>query len=460
MPGVFSNRERLPNPGMCFVMMPFAENFNAIFRLIQRCCTEQGLTCVRADEDVRPGKITGKIYDLVSCAGVIIADMTGRNPNVFYELGLAHAISDNVILLTQATDDVPFDLKDFIHIRYTNTFDGAEKLATDLSKVLTTILRSADLHVSPDDERRQRQASEIDDLPAEELDLGLLHLQAEIARSGGDMKQAAEWLQKALEAAKDGKGDAPEIGNCAIVAERCRFLDLSEALYAIAIARDPTHVNNRQSYASFLLDHRANNPEKVDLAGQILKELEGTPERQERTRGLLAQYLTIKGKGGGQPIDIDKLIADVVGDGEFSTIEQAAPALLVLQNAGRYNEMRALIEGLREKVPDTNLATLDRILADAFASSGSEQLRDEAVEIYTELLKGSPAQSTDVKHNLATLLFAKDRQDSTGRAFQLWAEAYSDRPSDPSIRKAFAQYLVRQDRKQDAAKVLAGQPIV
>lgn len=101
MPGLLGNRVLPVNPDRCFVMMPFADSFSAIYRLIQRVCTEQGLTCQRADEDVKPGKITSKIYDAVAEAGIIIADMTGRNPNVFYEMGLAHAISDNVILPTQ-----------------------------------------------------------------------------------------------------------------------------------------------------------------------------------------------------------------------------------------------------------------------------------------------------------------------------------------------------------------------
>lgn len=459
MTGVFANRRRYPDPTTCFVMMPFAENFNAIYRLIQRCCVEQGLKCVRADEDVSPGKITGRIYDMVASAGVIIADMSGRNANVFYELGLAHAISDNVVLLTQSTDDVPFDLKDFLHIQYTNTFDGAERLAADLSKVLSTLVSSADLQLPRDDERRKPLAIEPTQLPTEELDLGLAHLQAEIARAGGDMQQAAEWLKKALDAASTGAGDADEVGNCAIEAERCKFYDLAEQLYEIAVSREPMHVNNRQRYVSFLLDHRSNDSKKVEFAGHVLAELESTPERQERTRALRAQYLTTMQKTSGQPVDLDAIIADVVGDGRFGTLEQAAPALLVLQRTGKYGEMKSLVDDLRGQLPDHEIKNLDRILADAYASSGDNALRDEAITIYEELLKSGTDESTEVKHNLATLLHIRDRRDASQRSCQLWTEAYNERPGDPSIRKAFAQYLLGQERKQDAANVLAGQPI-
>lgn len=459
MPGVFSNCQLRPDPATCFVMMPFAESFSAIYRLIQRCCTEQGLACVRADEDVRPGKITGKIYDLVSSAGVIIADMTGRNPNVFYELGLAHAISDNVILLTQATEDVPFDLKDFIHIRYVNTFEGAETLAKDLSKALTTLLRSAEVHLPPDDLRRERQPADLANIEDEEIDLGLLHLQADIVRSRGDMKEAFDWLQKALEAARDGKGDAPEVGNCAIEAERCRFLDLAESLYELALTRDPSHVNNRQSYISFLLDHRAGDPRRMEIAGQMLDELESVSERMERTRGLRAQYMTIIQRHSGEQVNVDEIVAELVGDGDFKSLEQAAPALIVLQQARRFGEMRDLIERLRPRVPATSQMKLDRILADAFADSEDRELQEQAIALYDRLLDQGADHSTDVKHNLATLLWARDRDDNDQRALKLWSEAYAERPGDPSIRKAFAHYLVRRGQEDDAAKVLAGQPI-
>ncbi|WP_159692442.1 tetratricopeptide repeat protein [Cognatazoarcus halotolerans] len=459
MTGIFSNRTKQPDPTSCFVMMPFAENFNAIYRLIQRVCTDQGLKCARADEDVTPGKITGKIYDMVAASGIIIVDMTGRNPNVFYELGLAHAISDNVILLTQFPDDVPFDLQDFMHIRYSNSFDGAEKLSIDLSKVLSTILSSADLRIPPDDERRKRNAVVPDQYPVEEFDLGLAHLQAEMSRVGNDMHKAAEWLQRALAAAKAGGGDANEIGNCAIEAESCKFYDLAEELYRIAIERDPLHVNNRQSYVSFILDHRTADQKKVEIAGSMLSELEGTTERQERTRGLKAQYLTTaQNKADGQ-LNLDEIIADVVGDGEFDSLVQAAPALLVLQKAGKYDEMKALIDNLRSKIDGDETRALDRVLADAFAGSGNEKLRSEAITIYEKLLQAPDEESVNVKHNLATLLYSRGREAANGRVYELWKEAYNERPSDASIRKAFARYLMRHDRKADAASVLNGDPI-
>jgi hypothetical protein len=59
-----------------------------------------------------------RIYNQISKADVIIADMSGRNANVFYEVGYAHAIGKTNLLVTQKAEDIPFDLKHYPHIIY------------------------------------------------------------------------------------------------------------------------------------------------------------------------------------------------------------------------------------------------------------------------------------------------------------------------------------------------------
>lgn len=462
MPGVFANRTQAPNPKTCFVMMPFSDAFMAIYRLIQRCCNEQGLDCRRADEDALPGQITSKIYESVSDAGIIIADMTGRNANVFYELGLAHAVSDKVILLTQSTTDVPFDLRDFIHIEYENTFQGAEKLASELSKALTAILRSAD---TSQRNPKDRTGTSANGLPVASQvldvtdDMTLLHLNAEISRNAGDMAAAFNWLNRAVEIADAGHGDANDTGNCAIEAERCGFLELAERLYKLAVQREPQHVNNRQCYASFILDHRAGDPEKMRVASEILDELEKTPQRQERTRALRAQYLSKSPLVGDGTVDREELLKDLVGDGEFESLEQAAPILQVLMETGYVEQFRKIIASLRERVGTGQQVALDRVLADALANTEDMTLRAEAVSLYELILERGCADPAAVKHNLATLVFSANKSDPGGRAHQLWKESYSANRREMRVRKAFAQYLVRQGKAEVAQKVLAGEPI-
>lgn len=103
----------------CFVLMPFDSDFNDIYEFgIKGACADVGVYCERVDEQIFLGSMLDRIYNQISRADLLVADMTGRNPNVFYEVGYAHALGKNVVLLTQKSEDIPFDLKHFPHIIY------------------------------------------------------------------------------------------------------------------------------------------------------------------------------------------------------------------------------------------------------------------------------------------------------------------------------------------------------
>jgi hypothetical protein len=102
-----------------FVIMPFSTAFDDIYALgIKAACNELGVYCERVDEQIFTESILDRIYNQLNKADIIIADMTGRSANVFYETGFAHALRKKVILLTQEADDIPFDLKHYSHIVY------------------------------------------------------------------------------------------------------------------------------------------------------------------------------------------------------------------------------------------------------------------------------------------------------------------------------------------------------
>lgn len=124
------------NP-FAFVLMPFDETFGDTYFLgIKATAEKLGIIAERVDEQVfhREG-ILQRIYNQIDVADFIIADMTGRNPNVFYEVGYAHAKGKACILLTQDSDDIPFDLKHQRHIIYNSIHDLTQKLITDLQVV-------------------------------------------------------------------------------------------------------------------------------------------------------------------------------------------------------------------------------------------------------------------------------------------------------------------------------------
>jgi hypothetical protein len=71
--------------------MPFKEEFNSIYNAVKRIAKDEEFYCIRADE-IMKGIITDDIFNRISNSFVIIADLTDKNPNVFYELGVAHTI--------------------------------------------------------------------------------------------------------------------------------------------------------------------------------------------------------------------------------------------------------------------------------------------------------------------------------------------------------------------------------
>jgi hypothetical protein len=100
----------------CFVMQPFAGTLGGYYDSIFKPAIEQAnLNPVRADAEIfGTGKIMDQIWRGIRAAKVLVAELTSKNPNVFYELGLAHALEKPVILISSNQEDVPFDLR---HIR-------------------------------------------------------------------------------------------------------------------------------------------------------------------------------------------------------------------------------------------------------------------------------------------------------------------------------------------------------
>lgn len=100
----------------CFVMMPFASPLGEYYDKVYKPAIEKaGLRPVRADTEIfGTGKIIDQVWSGINAAKVLVAELTTRNPNVFYELGLAHALEKPVVLVSSNEKDVPFDLQ---HIR-------------------------------------------------------------------------------------------------------------------------------------------------------------------------------------------------------------------------------------------------------------------------------------------------------------------------------------------------------
>ena len=104
----------------CFVMMPFAEPHGNYYSSVYKPAIEKaGLKPIRADHEIfGAGKIMNQVWSGIKAAKVLVAELTTKNPNVFYELGLAHALKKPVVLVSSNEEDVPFDLHQIRVIYY------------------------------------------------------------------------------------------------------------------------------------------------------------------------------------------------------------------------------------------------------------------------------------------------------------------------------------------------------
>ncbi|MBN8581855.1 MAG: hypothetical protein J0L96_14395 [Anaerolineae bacterium] len=138
---IFRGRNATVNDKSIFVLMPFSEPWSDRIwtKLIKPICIDAGMNPIRAD-DLFGRDIMEDVWQSICSARIVIADITGRNPNVFYELGLAHTLGKEVVLLTQDVKDIPFDLNRYRHIIYQDNMDGYEKLKAELSSTISSIL--------------------------------------------------------------------------------------------------------------------------------------------------------------------------------------------------------------------------------------------------------------------------------------------------------------------------------
>lgn len=126
-----------PKP-FVFVLMPFDATFGDVYTLgIQAAASEAGAYAQRLDEQMFEEGMLDRIFGEINRADVIVADMSGRNPNVFYEVGYAHALGKPTILVTRKGDDIPFDLKHRYHIVYENITHLKRELVERIRWALT-----------------------------------------------------------------------------------------------------------------------------------------------------------------------------------------------------------------------------------------------------------------------------------------------------------------------------------
>ena len=123
------------------VMMPFDAGFNDVYATLEQAVAESGMQCYRADRVWFNNQIMDDVINLIWRARVVIADLTSKNPNVFYETGIAHTLGRDVIQIAQSMNDVPFDIHTIRSVSYHPNREGLADLkakVVERLKYLTT----------------------------------------------------------------------------------------------------------------------------------------------------------------------------------------------------------------------------------------------------------------------------------------------------------------------------------
>ena len=223
----------MPHANRCFVIMPFRPELNFFYLYLKKHLHEKlGVELERADDKVLTKPMMEKIRGQIQSADFVIGDITGRNANVFYELGLADAYGKPAILLTaEAVEDAPADVRHLEFVKY--DLSNAEQAIGSIEGAVQHLVseRFVGTHERAIQLLRQFNADTRSNVPAATIQMFVQRLiigertaaipdesdpvgfaQFMLPRIVADSSEAAvmksivEWLQQLSEAAGDSHG--------------------------------------------------------------------------------------------------------------------------------------------------------------------------------------------------------------------------------------------------------------
>jgi hypothetical protein len=144
-------RRGLPDPGAgqrrAFMVMPFGlEALEIVYEEFVRPTLQDvcGIVCVRGDDIFGSNVIMDDVSAAIAASDLLVADLTGRNANVFYEVGIGHALNKPVLLLAQSLDDVPFDLRHRRVLLYEYSPKGCKRLEQSVAEHVRDMLKATE----------------------------------------------------------------------------------------------------------------------------------------------------------------------------------------------------------------------------------------------------------------------------------------------------------------------------
>lgn len=138
-PSIFDVPTDPVDPKLISVMMPFESDLIPVYETIKKASKASGFSCKRADDIWEHSTVIQDVFSLIFQSNIVVCDFTGKNPNVFYEAGIAHTLGKFVVPITQSENDIPFDLKHHRYAKYLNNKEGLLKLEQELTDRFTTL---------------------------------------------------------------------------------------------------------------------------------------------------------------------------------------------------------------------------------------------------------------------------------------------------------------------------------
>jgi hypothetical protein len=161
---IFGNIPDLPLERFAFVLMPYEDNLTTIYEtIVKPVVRSRRLECRRADDYRTNKEVMKEIWNGICQSRVVIAEMTGFNPNVMYELGISHTVGKETIMMTQnlgKNQEFPFDMAHIRRIQYQDSSEGYPRLKEDLSRTLDFVLQQPE---TSENGESQYQSSQVAD---------------------------------------------------------------------------------------------------------------------------------------------------------------------------------------------------------------------------------------------------------------------------------------------------------
>lgn len=204
---------------LAFVLMPFDAEFGAVYEdLVQPALEEAGYRVGRADTRLNQQNVLRDIVRGITQADVVIAELTGANPNVLYELGLAHGLRIPTVLLAQDIEEVPFDLRSYRVQLYSTRFDEVAALKEALGDIARQHRAGGVEFGSPVTDfaggsetratQRQDESEETPDAP------GFLDLIPQLEEVGAELEKTLEHIVAAItDVGEDVQRHATDLGH-------------------------------------------------------------------------------------------------------------------------------------------------------------------------------------------------------------------------------------------------------